>query len=258
MEQNYLSANDIVSVLLGDGRNDVEKCTEFLLDYLQQRGNREEDSELQTKLLEINLRAAPQVAQAILESDDYGFTQYDRNYIARLCECARLFQQALEHYESLDDIKRVLQMGLGTNSLTADFLLKFFGDLTSEDALSCLRDLLQYQQSGANLQLVVEVVKRYNEQLTSSKLISLFEEFECWSCLYLYIGNMVNYTNDSEVIFKYICAAAEVGQFAQIELIRRQNDHYNAEQVKQFLLESNKIKDPRPLIHVCDRHGYIN
>jgi len=258
VEENYLSAQEIVNVLLGSGRNDVEKTTEFLLDYLQTRGDREEDAELQTKLLEINLRAAPQVAEAILESEDYTFSHYDKNYVARLCESARLFHQALKHYENLDDIKRVLQMGLGTNTLTADFLLKFFGDLTPEDALSCLRDLLQYQESGANLQLVVEVAKRYTEQLTPEKLIGLFEEFDCWSGLYLYLGNMVNYTQDSKIIFKYIVAAAEVGQFAQIELICRENDHYDADEVKAFLLESNKIKDPRPLIHVCDRHGYID
>ena len=41
-------------------------------------------------------------------------------------------------------------------------------------------------------------------------------------------------------------------------MICRENDYYDAEQVKTFLLESNKIKDPRPLIHVCDRHGYID
>ena len=28
--------------------------------------------------------------------------------------------------------------------------------------------------------------------------------------------------------------------------------------MKTFLLESSKIKDPRPLIHVCDRHGFVH
>ena len=88
VDENYLSAQDVINVLLGSGRNDVEKTTEFLLDYLQNRGDREEDAELQTKLLEINLRSAPQVAVAILESDDYSFTHYDKNYIARLAKSA--------------------------------------------------------------------------------------------------------------------------------------------------------------------------
>ncbi len=69
---------------------------------------------------------------------------------------------------------------------------------------------------------------------------------------------MVNYTQDSKIIFKYIVAASEVGQFAQIELICRENDHYDADEVKTFLLESNKIKDPRPLIHVFYRHGWMH
>ncbi|ETO05096.1 hypothetical protein RFI_32304 [Reticulomyxa filosa] len=186
VDQNFLSAADVMTVLLGSGRNDVEKTTEFLLDYLRNRGDREEDAELQTKLLEINLRAAPQVAKAILESEDYKFTHYDKTYIARLCESARLFDCALELYENLDDIKRVLQMGLGSNAFKPDFLLKFFGDLTPEDALSCLKDLLKYSNTGTNLQLVVEVAKRYSEQLTVEKLIQLFEDFE-WFVLTLYL-----------------------------------------------------------------------
>lgn len=257
VERQMISVNDVINIFLGNGKNDVETTTSFLLDYLKARGDRDEDAELQTKLLEINLRAMPQVADAILESTDYQMTKYDRSYIARLCESARLFQRALEHFEDLDDIKRVLQMGLGTNALNAEFLIKFFGDLRPEEALSCLKDLLQYQQSGGNLQLVVEVAKRYSDQLSPAKLIPLFEEFDCFSGLYLYLGNFVNFTEDKEVIFKYIQAAAEVGQVAQIELICRENDHYDPIQVKTFLLETNKVKDPRPLIHVCDRHGFV-
>ena len=258
VELGYLSAVDCVNILLGNGRNDVEKTTEFLLDYLQARGDRAEDAPLQTKLLEINLQAAPQVAIAIFESDEYKFTNYDKGYIARLCENGRLFEFALEIYESLDDIKRVLQMGLGTNSLKPDFLIKFFGDLTPEDAMSCLRDILQYSNNAGNLQLVVEIAKRYCAFFTIEKLINLFEELESWSGLYLFLGSKVNETQDSNIIFKYIEAAVEMKQFSQVELICRENDYYDGEQVKTFLIESNKIKDPRPLIHVCDRHGFVD
>eukprot|EP01084_Bolivina_argentea_P097919 176013_1 len=93
---------------------------------------------------------------------------------------------------------------------------------TAEDALSYLRNLLQYQESGTNLQLAVEVAKRFTKQLTSEKLIDLFEEFDWWSGLYLYLGNMVKHTQDSKIIFKYIVAASEVGEFAEIELICRE------------------------------------
>ena len=36
------------------------------------------------------------------------FSHYDRLEIARLCERARLYQRALEHYTDIDDIKRVM------------------------------------------------------------------------------------------------------------------------------------------------------
>ena len=125
VDEKYLSPLDVINVLLGSGRNDVEKTTEFLLDYLEDRGDHKEDAELQTKLFEINLSFAPRVSVAIFESEEYQFTHYDKKYIAKLCESARLFQIALEHYEDIDDIKRTLQMGLSTNTLRADFLLRF-------------------------------------------------------------------------------------------------------------------------------------
>jgi len=253
VEQNNIAVDDVMNIFMAG--NDVETTTAFLLDHLKERGDRDEDAGLQTKLLEINLRSMPQVADAILESDDIKISKYDHAHIARLCENARLFQRALEHYEDLEDIKRVLQMGTGTNSLHPDFLLKFFGDLRPEEALDCLRDLLHY--GANNLLLVVEVAKRYSDQLTPPALIKMFEEFDKSQGLYLYLGSFVNYTEDPSLILKYIEAAANVGQIAQIEHVCRENNHYDPAAVKSFLLETNKVKDPRPLIHVCDRHGFV-
>jgi clathrin heavy chain len=65
--------------------------------------------------------------------------------------------------------------------------------MTPEDGLECLRDLLKYNMSQ-NIRLVVDVAKRYSDQLTSSALIALFEEFESHSGLYYYLGSFVNYT----------------------------------------------------------------
>lgn len=45
-------------------QNLVQQCTSFLLDAL--KNNRPSEGPLQTKLLEINLLTAPQVADAIL------------------------------------------------------------------------------------------------------------------------------------------------------------------------------------------------
>ena len=89
----------------------------------------------------MNLVHAPQVADAILGNEM--FTHYDRPRVANLCEKAGLLQrvsksyaissvlliltssyQALEHYEDLADIKRVI---VHTNMFQADVraFLKF-------------------------------------------------------------------------------------------------------------------------------------
>jgi clathrin heavy chain len=75
-----------------------------LLDVL--KGNKPEEAALQTRLLEMNLMAAPQVADAIMANEM--FTQYDKPRIAMLCEKAGLLQRAIEHYENIDDIKRAM------------------------------------------------------------------------------------------------------------------------------------------------------
>ena len=67
----------------------LQQATSFLLDYL--KNNREEDAALQTRVLEMNLTHAPQVADAILGTGM--LTHYDRVAIGTLCEKAGLHQR---------------------------------------------------------------------------------------------------------------------------------------------------------------------
>ena len=140
-------------------QGDIKSTTNILLEYLKPRGDLEEDGPLQTRLLEINLLATPQVADAIMESEEYRFTHYDRLKIAQLCERAQLYQRALEHYTDLVDIKRVLT---NTQLINPDFLLEYFGRMTPENCLDCMRDLLKYNMVQ-NIRLVVEVAKKWFE-----------------------------------------------------------------------------------------------
>lgn len=231
---------------------DVKNTTNILLEYLKPRGDREEDGLLQTRLLEINLLATPQVADAIMESEEYKFTHYDRLKIAQLCERAQLYQRALEHYTDLQDIKRVL-----TNShlINPEFLLEYFGRMTPSNCLDCLRDLLKFSLVN-NIRLVVEVAKKWTDYLTPAALISLFEEFKAYNGIFYYLGSFVNFTDQPSVVFKYIEAATKLEQFKEVERVCRDNDHYDAKEVKEFLLQQN-LKDPRPLIHVCDRFDFV-
>jgi clathrin heavy chain len=70
-------------------QNMIQQATSFLLDAL--KDNKPEEGALQTRLLEMNLVHAPQVADAILGNEM--FTHYDRVLIGGLCEKAGLYQR---------------------------------------------------------------------------------------------------------------------------------------------------------------------
>ena len=74
------SIDSVVQVFLENGR--IQETTAFLLEALIQ--NRPDEGHLQTKLFEINLMSAPNVAEGIFQMNK--FTHYDRERIARLCE----------------------------------------------------------------------------------------------------------------------------------------------------------------------------
>lgn len=236
--------------------NDVSNTTSFLLDYLKDRGDNPEDAELQTRLIEINIMHSPQVAEAIMESEEYSFTQFDRLRIAQMCERMQLYQQALLFYDDVESIKRVMLIGLNQNLVSTDFILNFFGEQTEETCLECLRDLLRFNLQQ-HLRLVVEVAKRYSESIGPAKLIDLFNEFDADSGIYYYLGSFVNFTQDASLIMVYIKAALKIGHMKEVERVCRENEFYDPYEVKEFLLQSN-LKDPRPLIYVCDRNDFVD
>ncbi|OWR54911.1 clathrin heavy chain [Danaus plexippus plexippus] len=239
--------NQIVDVFME--QNMVQQCTAFLLDAL--KNNRPEEGALQTRLLEMNLMSAPQVADAILGNGM--FTHYDRAHVAQLCEKAGLLQRALEHYTDLYDIKRAV---VHTHLLSADWLVSYFGTLSVEDSLECLKAMLQ-ANIRQNLQICVQIATKYHEQLTTKALIELFEGFKTYEGLFYFLGSIVNFSQDSEVHFKYIQAACKTGQIKEVERICRESNCYNAERVKNFLKEA-KLPDQLPLIIVCDRFDFVH
>ncbi|WFD00087.1 Clathrin heavy chain [Malassezia yamatoensis] len=230
-------------------QNLVQQATSFLLDAL--KDNRPEQGALQTRLLETNLVHAPQVADAILGNGM--FSHYDRGRIANLAEKAGLMQRALEHYDDLADIKRVV---VHSNRFNNDWLVDYFGKLTVEQSLEALREMLR-SNMRQNLQVVVQIATKYSDLLGSSNLIQMFESFRSFEGLYYYLGSVVNLSEDSEVHFKYIQAATRTGQIREVERIVRESNAYNPEKVKNFLKEA-KLQDQLPLIIVCDRFNYVH
>ena len=86
----------VVDVFLS--QNMIQQATAFLLDAL--KDNKPEQAALQTRLLEMNLLGAPQVADAILL--ERMFSHYDKQKIAKLCEQAGLHQRVLSSFRSCD------------------------------------------------------------------------------------------------------------------------------------------------------------
>jgi clathrin heavy chain len=230
-------------------QNFVQQGTSFLLDAL--KDDSPNQGHLQTRLLEINLLHAPQVADAILGNDM--FHHYDRATIAQLSEKSGLPQRALENYSDIKDIKRVI---VNTQAIPADWLVAYFGRLNVEQSMVALRELLD-KNMAQNLQIVIQVATKYSDLIGSAALIKLFEEFKCYEGLYYYLASIVNLTEDKDVVFKYIQAAAKLGQFKEIERVVKDNNVYDAEKVKNFLKDAD-LQDQLPLIIVCDRFNYVH
>lgn len=140
------------------------------------------------------------------------------------------------------------------------WLVNFFGSLSVEDSLECLRAMLS-ANIRQNLQICVQVASKYHEQLTTQALTQLFESFKSfegktssafhrlrWRCLapmlsftfcalglFYFLGSIVNFSQDPEVHFKYIQAACKTGQIKEVERICRESNCYDPERVKNFL-----------------------
>ncbi|PRT52721.1 Clathrin heavy chain [Wickerhamiella sorbophila] len=244
---NELNMDRIVDVFLG--QNLVQQATAFLLDAL--KDNSPQHAHLQTRLLETNLMNAPQVADAILGNQM--FSHYDRHRIASLAEKAELYQRALENYDDIKDIKRVI---VHAHTLPQDWLLQFFASLTVEQTVEVLREMLRVNVKQ-NLQTVIQVAIKYADLVGAMKLVALFEEFKTAEGLYYFLQSIVNLTEDPAVVFKYITAAASIGQFSEIQRIVSDNRVYNPEKVKNFLKDA-RLADQLPLITLCDKHGFVH
>ncbi|EOO02633.1 putative clathrin heavy chain protein [Phaeoacremonium minimum UCRPA7] len=240
----------VVDVFQAQGM--VQQATAFLLDAL--KDNKPEQGHLQTRLLEMNLMNAPQVADAILGNDMFSY--FDKARIATLCEQAGLYQKALELYEDPAAVKRVIVGIAGTPNFNPEWLVNFFGKLSVEQSLDCLDAMLKHN-IRQNLQSVFQIATKYSDLLGPTRLIDLFEKYKSSEGLFYYLGSIVNLSEDPDVHYKYIEAATKIGQFGEVERICRESNYYNPEKVKNFLKEA-KLTEQLPLIIVCDRFNFVH
>lgn len=214
------------------------------------KGNRPDEGHLQTKVLEINLINAPNVAESIFKLDL--FTQYDRERIAKLCEQFGLYGRALQNYHNMVDIKRVM---LNTHAIPEEQIIEFFGRLGEDECLQCMYDMLKSNRQ--NVQIVAKIAVKYASKIDTKKSIEVLESFGTNEGMLYYLANVLPHTEDPDIYFKYIEACARLGNYKEVERVIRETTNYDPEKVKEFLKES-KLPDPRPLIYLCDMHGFTD
>jgi len=230
-------------------RNMIQETTAILLDVLQ--NDKPEDGPLQTKVLEINLQHAPHVADAILGKDL--FHHYDKKKIASLAEKSGLIQRALENYTDLSDIKRCLHScHLITNP---EILVNYFANLSVEDSVECLKEMLRANKNQ-NIPICVQIAVKYSALITPAPLIALFESFKAYDAIFLYLRQIIAASTDPEVHFKYIEAASRTNNLQEVERIVRESNCYEPLRVKEYLKDA-KLSDQIPLIIVCDRFNFV-
>ncbi|KAF1987741.1 clathrin heavy chain 1 [Aulographum hederae CBS 113979] len=227
----------------------IQPATAFLLDVLS--ANKPEQGHLQTKLLEMNLLNAPQVADAILGNEMFSY--YDKPRIAQLCEQAGLLTRALEHNDDPAAIKRII---VKTDQLPEDWLINYFGQLTVDLSFDCLDEMLK-TDIRKTLPAVIRIAQKYSDLLGASRIIDLLEKYRTAEGLYFFLGGVVNVSEDKDVHFKYIEAATKMGQLDEVQRICRDSNHYDPQRVVNFLKEAN-LTELLPLITVCDRFNFVH
>ena len=238
--------NRVVDIFMS--QNMVQQATAFLLDALKE--NRPDQGPMQTRLLEMNLLNAPQVADAILGNEMFSY--YDKTRIAQLCEQAGLLQRALENTEDPASIKRII---VQTDKLNPEWLQQYFGRMSVEQSLDSM-DAMLSSNIRQNLAAVVQIATKFSDLLGPTRLTAMFEKHRTAEGLYYYLGSIVNLSEDGDVVFKYLEAAVTMQQFQEVERICRENSYYNPEKVKNFLIEA-RLAEQLPLIIVCDRFGFV-
>lgn len=143
---------------------------------------------------------------------------------------------------------------LNSHAIPKEIMIEFFSKLSEEDSINCMNNLMRSNRQ--NGPLVAEIAVKYASKIDTKKSIQVLEAYGTNEGLLLFLCNVLPHTDDPDIYFKYIEACARMGNFKEVERVIKETQYYDAKRVKDFLMEG-KFSDPRPLIYLCDMHGYI-
>lgn len=205
----------------------------------------------QTLILELNLKSNPTIAETIFQSGTWN--RYNKERIAPLCEQKGLYLRALENYTDLKNIKRII-MSQG-QAIPPEYMKHYIvNKLPAEHIPSVLQDILKYQR---NTKLAVEIAKEVYSKVGVKELVEVFEGTGSNDGLFFFLGPLLDQTKDKKVYHKYIEACVKCNQMQEVEkVILNCVGYYDPERVLELFL-SVKMIDPKPLIILCDKNGFI-
>lgn len=247
--QSIEDVSKMVDMFLSKGM--LNEATAHAMDNLADKDPAE--GPIQTKILKACLMNQPQVAEGILSQDIWH--QFESFPIAMLCERIGLFQHALENYTDLSDVKRVIT---NTHVINPEFILHYFATINPDDQMDVLKEILT-SNPRANIRLCVSIAAKYTDPMGGpEKVIPVFDAVKSVpDALYYYLAAVVGVSDSQEVHNRFIEISVQLGQFNDADQVTRQSTHYDPDRIKNFLKEA-RPKDPRPLINVCDRFGYVD
>lgn len=109
----------------------------------------------------------------------------------------------------------------------------------------------------ANVNIVVQVAIHNYEKLDISNIIKIFEGVSDFQGIFLFLNQIIQYTEDKDIYFKYIQAAAKCGRTQEIEDVIKGTEFYDPVQIKDFFIKEIQLPDLKPLIILCDMHDFV-
>lgn len=205
----------------------------------------------QNLVLEMTLKTNPQLAESIFQTGKW--TRYNREKIASLCEQRGLPLRALENFQDIKNIRRVLLSQI--QQLPQEFLKSFVvNKLSNENIVPVLSDILKYSR---NIKLVVETSQEVSMRIGLKELLEMFEQNGSHEGIFHLLTPVYESSRDQMVFHKLIEACAKLGQLQELEkVVKTGFEIYDPQTVLGILL-SAKPQDPKSLIILCDKAGFI-
>jgi clathrin heavy chain len=228
--------------------NLINELTSFSLEAMP---NTPDNSNWQTKILEMNLKLNASVAETILQTGKWTF--YNKPLLAPLFEQKGLYVRALENYSDIKDIKRVLLNN--AHMIPPEYIKSYFiNGMPAEHIPAVLIDFLKYNR---NVKLAIDVAHAVHNKVGIKELVDVFEAVNAWDGVFFFLGPLLEKSRDSKIYHKYIEACVKCGNLAEAEkVIQNCGGSYDPEKVLELLLAS-KLSDPKCLVVLCDKNNYI-